>query len=61
MLTRGGLINEKQLENGRNAQNTTQKYIKNNKSDDKWIKKLIKLLTKYKIKVNICLQTGKQK
>ena len=27
MLTRGGLINEKQLENGRNAQNTTQKYI----------------------------------
>lgn len=55
MLTRGGLINEKQLENDRNAQNTTQKYIKNNKSDDKWIKKLIKLLTKYKIKVNICL------
>ena len=46
MLTRGGLINEKQLENGRNAQNTTQKYIKNNKSDDKWIKKVNKIIDK---------------
>ena len=53
MLTRGGSINKKQLKIVEMHKMLYKNILRTTKSDDKWIKKLIKLLTKYKIKVNI--------